>query len=130
MRSSGRPSSASLISAAYVRGSSFGIVAAVDRALAHAGIAEVGEVGVVELDVAATGRVEGGDLVAVHLGEVVEEAVEVGVRLDADARPGRRGNGPSWATGWRPWAGSRRACWRPRTGSRRPGSGARGSACR
>ena len=70
-----------------MRGSSFGVVAAVDRALAHAGIAEVGEVGVVELDVAAPGRVEQRDLVAVHLGEVVEEAVEVGVRLDVDPGP-------------------------------------------
>ena len=64
-----------------------GIVAALDGAGAHHRIAQVGEVGVVELDVAAAGGVEGVDLGAVARGEIGEELVEVGVGVDVDRRP-------------------------------------------
>ena len=92
VRSSGRPFERLVDQRRVGARQLVGIVATVDRALAHAGVAQVGEVGVVELDVAAPGGVEGGDLVAVDLGEIVEEAVEVGVRLDArcPARPPRK----------------------------------------
>ncbi len=103
-----------------------GIVAPLDGALAHDRVAQVGEIRVVELDVAATGRVQGGDLGAIDLGEVVEELVHVGVRLDVD--PGsaaaevhhrRRGDGHLGRA-------APRACGRRRIGSRPPGPAGRG----
>ena len=76
-----------------------GIVAPFDRAVAHDGVAQVGEVGVVELDVAAAGRVQGVDLGLVGGREIGEEDLEVGVGVDVDSGPAapemdhrRRGN--------------------------------------
>ena len=68
-------------------GEGVGIVAALDGAGAHDGVAQVGEVGVVELEVAAAGVVEGGDLGPVARREVGEEHLEVGVGVDVDGRP-------------------------------------------
>ncbi len=63
------------------------VVATLDGALPHHRIAQVGEVRVVELDVPATGRVEGVDLGAVHRRQVGEEHLQVGVGVDVDPRP-------------------------------------------
>ena len=51
---------------------------------AHVGVAQVGEVRVVELDVAAAGFVERVDLLPVDGGEVGEEDVQVGVGVDVN----------------------------------------------
>jgi hypothetical protein len=51
---------------------------------AHVWVAQVREVGVVELDEAAAGLVEGVELFLVYAREVVEEDVEVGVCGDVD----------------------------------------------
>ena len=64
-----------------------GIVAALDRAGAHHRIAEVREVGVVELEVAAAGGVQGVDLGPVAGGEIGEEPLEVGIGVEVDRRP-------------------------------------------
>ena len=85
MRSSGRSAIASLIRWAYAPRQLVGVVAPIDRALPHHRVAQVGEVGVVELDVPAPGGVERGDLVAVAPRQIGEEVVEIGVRLDVDA---------------------------------------------
>lgn len=55
--------------------------------LAHALVAEVGEVGVVELDEAASCGVEVGDLLLVHPDEIVEERLQGGVRALVDGLP-------------------------------------------
>lgn len=60
------------------------VLVAVFGLLAHVRVAEVGEVGVVELDEAAAGVVEAGEFLLVHAGEVLEELVEVGVGFDGD----------------------------------------------
>ena len=77
-----------------------GVVAALDGALPHHRIAQVGEVRVVELDVPATGGVQGVDLLAIYRRQIGEEHLEVGVGVDVDPRPTatevhhrRRGNG-------------------------------------
>ena len=67
-----------------------GIVAALDGTGAHDRIAEVGQVGVVELHVAAAGGVEGGELGPVARRQIGEEHVEVGVGIDVDGRPAAR----------------------------------------
>lgn len=77
-----------------------GIVAAIHGALAHLGVTQIGEIGVVHLDVPAAGGVERGDLIAIALRKIVEEEVEVRIRLDVDSgasaakvHHGWRGNG-------------------------------------
>ena len=64
-----------------------GVVATIDGALPHHRIAQVREVRVVELDVPATGDVEGVDLGAIDRRQVGEEHLEVGVGVDVDPRP-------------------------------------------
>ena len=61
-----------------------GIVAALARAFAHLLVAQVGEIGIVELQVRAAGRREVGDLVAIRLRHVVVERLEVRIRIAAD----------------------------------------------
>ena len=55
--------------------------------LAHHRVAQVGEVRVVELDVAAPGLVQGGDLGLVAGGQVGEELLHVGIGVDVDGGP-------------------------------------------
>ena len=68
-------------------GERVGIVAAGARALADGRVAEIGEIGVVELQVAAAARRQIGDLVAIGGGEVDVEWLEVGIDALADRLP-------------------------------------------
>ena len=68
-------------------GEGVGIVAPLGGTGAHHRVAEVGEVGVVELHVATAGRVEGVELGAVARGEIGEELLEVGIGIEVDRRP-------------------------------------------
>lgn len=75
------------------------LAVAAGRLLAHALVAQVREVGVVELDEAAPGRVQVGNLLLVHALEVLEEGLEsrVGALVDglaaaAEVHHGRRGD--------------------------------------
>ena len=86
MRSSGRPDERLVDQRGVRPRQHVRVVAAVDRTLAHDRIAEVGEVGVVELQVPAAGGVEGGDLVPIARRQVGEELVQVRVGLDVDGR--------------------------------------------
>ena len=122
----GRSSEGDGSSGVEVRDSSSGSSPRATR-VTEDGIAQVGEVGVVELEVPAAGGVERTDLVAVALGEVVEELGRGRGTTRCRCPRGRRGSGPSWATGSKPSASCR--CARPRTGSRRPGSSGNAAAC-
>jgi len=63
-----------------------GVVPALARRLAHLVVAQVGQVGVVHLHVAAAGGVERAQFVAVGLGHVViEHRIELGIGVLADA---------------------------------------------
>lgn len=62
------------------------VLATVSGLLAHGGVGEVGEVSVVELEVAASGLVERVDLGAVAGSEVGKELVQVGVDFGRDGR--------------------------------------------
>lgn len=53
--------------------------------LAHLGVAEIGEVGVVELDKAAAGLIEQVKFLLVDAGQVLKEEVQIRVRVDVDA---------------------------------------------
>jgi hypothetical protein len=63
------------------------VLAALLRLRPNLRIAEVGEIRVVELDVAAPGAVERRDLLPIDPREVFEELVEVGIRRDVDPLP-------------------------------------------
>jgi hypothetical protein len=63
------------------------------------GVVEIGEAGVVELQIGAAERREAGDLLGVDLGEVVPERRHVGVGACGRSPRGRRGNAASTATG-------------------------------
>ena len=60
------------------------ILAPVDGALAHFLIAEIGQIGVVELDVAAAGFGQERQFLAIQLGKVGEEPVEIGIGVLVD----------------------------------------------
>ena len=64
-----------------------GILAALDGTGAHHRVAQVGEVGVVELHVPTARRVEGVELGAVARREVGEELLQVGVGVEVDRCP-------------------------------------------
>ena len=76
-----------------------GVAADLGDVLALLGVVEVGERGVVELQVGAAGVAEPADLLGVGGGEVGPERVELGVDGGRRSRRGRRGSGPSTGAG-------------------------------
>ena len=62
-------------------------------------IAQIGEVDLVELQIAAAGVGEGAHRLAVGLAEIAVELVHVGIDRRPARRRGRRGNAPPTATG-------------------------------
>src|SRR5260370_33238706 len=77
--------------------------------LAQARIAQIGEIDLVDLQIAAAGRGEIADFLPVDMGKIIVEGVDVGIGLGID----RAASAPEMHHGWRRERGLRR---RPRAG--------------
>ena len=86
-RSSGRPEIDVVDQLGVGVGEGVGIFAPVGGTGAHHRVAEVGEVGVVELDIPTAGRIEGVELGAIAGCQVGEEQLQVRVGIEVDRRP-------------------------------------------
>src|SRR5215470_3433252 len=73
------------------------VLADIGDLLAQFGIAQIGEIDLVDLQIAAAGRGEVADFLAVETGEIVVERVNVGIGLGVD----RAASAPKMHHGWR-----------------------------